>query len=183
MFNSSWQENARQPVKRITLNQPLKFMVKEALNVLFLNKSDVLRDLLLVLLTTLISQKPQYKANILFWSFPNHVSEKMHFKGLVKVHFPFLALNTSCERTKIREKGNDPEKWSFCLVHSCPHRWSLLEFFFFFFLAFSKQIALYLAVPVYLLFINQSLCNFQCNKRNTFTHILNIELVFLLVAS
>jgi len=83
-------------------------MVKEALNALFLNKSDVLRALLLVLLTTLISQKLQYKANILFSSFPNHVSEKIHFKGHVKVHFPFLALNTSCKSSKIRGKGNDP---------------------------------------------------------------------------
>ena len=78
--------------------------------VIFFNKSDVLSDLLLVLLTTLISQKLQYKANILFSSFSNHVSEKIHFKGHVTVHFPFLALNTLCEGSKIREKGNDPEK-------------------------------------------------------------------------
>ena len=85
---------------------------------------------------------------------PKSRQRKNTFQGTCKVHFPFLALKTSCEGSKIREKGNDPEKWSFCLVHSCPHRWSLLEFFFLFWLFQSKSPFILELQCIYCLLVN-----------------------------
>ena len=159
-------------------------MVKEALNALFLNKSDVLRDLLLVLLTTLISQKPQYKANILFWSFPGKSRQgKIHFKGHVQVHFSFVAFNTSWESSKIREKGNDPEKWPFCVVHSGPHHWSLPEFFFLSFGLFKANRPLSCRYSVFIVYWLKSVQFSMQQQKYSHTHISNNELVFLFAAS